>query len=165
MKKILLLLAILIAVILLFNFLAGEKNTVIETNTLTQEYSSPEYSFAFKYASGTIIEENAVEGGQAILVQGKQPFQILITLFDEEEVEITEARLKKDIPNLTIENSKPIVVGGTAKGLEFFSKESANKTYEVWFASNGYFYQISAPVDSADFVKSTLATWKFLEKI
>lgn len=127
-------------------------------------YDNPEFGFSFKHTEDTNISDSSYGGGKLIIVKRNNPeeiFQIYIVNTGGEQVNITEDIIKRDIPDMSIANPQDVIIGESGKGIAFISIESNEQRREVWFNYTGHVYQITAPIDSDDFLKETLDTWQF----
>ena len=106
-------------------------------------HNSPEFSFEYPEGFGVGNFNQEADGSQTVLLQkGNVGFQLTITPFDEDIV-LTEARIKEDAPDMAIEQAIQIKIG-EAQGVVFLSEdESLGKTREIWWVYNGYLYQIT----------------------
>lgn len=147
-----------------------------------QTFTHPKYLFSFKYPkdfNATSFEDGE---GDMVLVQSKDSksgFQMYITPFDEPGP-ITTKRVKKDLPDIMIEDPQQIELRISANektnqresripALIFFSQsESLGRTREVWFLwpedpklAGNYLYQVTAPAESDKELSKIMATFKF----
>lgn len=134
----------------------GSRQTAVSDDTSEnfggKLYVSP-LGYSFRYPSEFKIGSFDEGEGYVLLGQNeatKEWFQFFITEFDESEP-LTVERIKKDLPNLMIENPVNIVIGQekNISALLFSSKNQAGQTREVWFSSGGYLFQAST-VDGGD---------------
>ena len=139
----------------------------IPTYQYTETYTSPTYKFSFKYPKEfTTSAVSDGNGGDVVLVQNTAKdigVQILITPFDGDDTDVTEALIRKDIPDMKISDGQEVLVGANRKGLAFVSDNEAfgGKSREVWFIFNGHLYQISTYAELDGFLKGLFATWQF----
>lgn len=145
---------------------------------LTETYINDDFGFGLKYpVSLTQTDISADEssggdstgspqGGDTILFDNGfgVGFQIIVSPFTEPDADITPERIKADIPDMVIKNPQEVNLGaGRGKGTTFLdgdpTKPDTNR--QIWFAGNGYLFQITAlPVfDTA--MQRILATWTF----
>ena len=134
---------------------------------LLKTYTNSQFGFSFKYPEGFNAGSFAEsEEGTTVLVQKpntKESFQIFISAFDESGP-ITPERIKKDIPDMAIEDPKEVIIGAekNIRALIFFSKnESLDRTREVWFVQKGNLYQVTAYADLDVLIGSVLDTLNF----
>lgn len=135
---------------------------------LSQQYTNDFFGFMFRYPSTYIVSSLsfADDGiGDTIVVQNNQKsgFQVVISLFDEDITELTEARIRQDIFDMRMEEVAPMFLGNSA-GITFVSDNEAfdGASREVWFVYKGYLYQISTYVKDEPLLRSVLDTWRFL---
>lgn len=136
----------------------------------TQTYSNEEYRFSFKYPEGFTVATipsigEGEGGGETILVESsdkKVGIQILISSYGF-DVDITEAMVRSDIPEMKIENVQEVEIGSGRKGVAFISDNQAfnGQSREVWFVFNSNLYQISTYAKYDEFLKKIFATWTF----
>jgi hypothetical protein len=128
-----------------------------------QTYRHPSLKFRFNFPQTMKVGSFEDAGGQTVLVQdagNKLGMQIYISDFDEDTA-LTEERIKRDIPDMVVNQPVSVVLGGT-KGVSFFSQsESLGQTYEVWLVRNKKLYQISAYAFQKQLVDRILGTWKW----
>jgi hypothetical protein len=132
--------------------------------SLTERYTSDAYHFSFNRATSTTVEEIPLEEGQTFVAHDTTAgveFQIHVSSFDSAEKNITKERLLADIPDLSIIEEQPVLIGEGGSGLAFFSEESSLRYRQVWFAHGDFLYQITAPEKSDAFLQNTLNTWQF----
>lgn len=135
---------------------------------LTQRYQNNDYHFSLNYPKGFLTTQQNFQdqtGSQILLYapKMKQGFQITIYSFDEPGP-LTKERILMDIPDIEITNETTIVIGNNIPTLAFESTdEVVGKTYDVWFVSKGYMYQIETYQTFKDQLLAILATWKFLQ--
>lgn len=145
---------------------------------LDAEYTNSKYGFSFKHPSGFKVIYNPLEGGQEIITVEKdqsgpvpsepEGFQIFILPFDEpfdftqgKPGPITPERIKRDMPDLIIDNPQYISLDKT-QALTFYSfDQDLGETYEVWFTHKGKLYQVTTYKKLSELVKQVVGTWKF----
>lgn len=135
---------------------------------LDQTYTNDVFGFVFKYPStytASSLGPTVADTGDTILVQNNKGsgFQIVITPFDEEVSELTEARVRQDIPDMKMEGVMPVLLGANGKGLAFASDNEAfdGASREVWFVYKGYLYQISTYLKDDPLLQAVFGTWQF----
>lgn len=143
---------------------------VVEQKAFKETYNSSKYGFSFNYPTGyteTSFQSAQPDGSlsETIIVQDAknlQGFQIVISEFDE-DIDMTEARIKADIPSLAITNPQEVTLGPTRKGLAFLSDNDAygGASREVWFVFRGNLYQISTYASLDSLLQQVLNTWQF----
>lgn len=154
---------------------SGSQALGSKTTKLAKTYSNVEFGFSFDYPEGLNISGFAEgETGYTILAQksgSRESFQIFISEFDEPGP-ITPERIKQDLPDMVIDDPKPVILGSrasdgslTSKKIEaliFFSQHtSLGRTREVWFVRNGKLFQITTYADMDKFVGPILDTLSF----
>jgi len=144
---------------------AGDfKKVKISANELTSTYSHPDLGFSFMYPSDYKVSSFDSEKGEAILIGdgNSSGIQILISDYGD-EVDITEAMIKSDIPDLKMDQPQTVEIGLNRKGLAFKSDnpEFGSNSREVWFVYKGMLYQISTYAEMDDMLKKIFSTWQF----
>ena len=128
-----------------------------------QTYTHQRLGFSFEFPEGFKVGEfgEGIEGEEQILVQKNNVgFQLKITPF-EEDIILTEQRIKEDIPDIVIKEPLQIKVG-EAIALAFLSEsESLGQTREVWWVYKGNLYQITTYTEFDETMVAILETWKF----
>lgn len=141
-------------------------------DALAGTYVNPKYSFSFKYPKGYTVSSFADqqdEKADIILVQNRvthSGLQIHAETIDENIYALTVERIRKDLPDLKIDNPTDTVVGsGTkiGKGVSFISDDQAfgGKSREVWFVSGKVFYQMRTYEIDEPLVQAIIGSWKF----
>lgn len=148
-------------------FPSGLEAAVSASVLLSKTYVNSQYGFSFKYPEGFNVSGFPEgEEGTTILAQkpnSKEGFQIFISNFDEPGP-ITPARIKKDIPDMAVEDPKEVFIGSekNLRALIFFSRsESLGRTREVWFVQKGNLYRVSAYEGLDNLIGPVLETIKF----
>ena len=138
-----------------------------------QTYENNVFGFSFRYPLGFKIIEIPEDLGTTILAEKsgtRESFQIFISEFDEPGP-ITGERIKKDLPDIVMENPLEILIGEgkTIRALIFFVEDAAlGKTREVWFVwpddpsvAGNYLYQITTYPEMDNLIGPILDTLKF----
>lgn len=131
-----------------------------------ETYTHDGYRMSFKYPRGFKVISIPDDIGESIVVQdaeAKIGFQIYVSPFDESGSVITEERLRADIPDIVIEDAQPIALEEGSAGIAFITGEGQYRTREVWFAYDGYLYQINAPLAYDALLQKVLSAWQFLK--
>lgn len=135
------------------------------TNSTHETYQSSVFSFSYP-KENTVSEFKEGEDGeiQTILVQKNgRGVQISVSAFDE-DITITEARIKADIPDMIVKNSRPQSLGASAsaQGLYFESIDDAGTpTREFWVIYNRELYQFRAYESEEKILKGIIESWKW----
>ena len=148
----------------------GEGQNVENVSLGQNKYTHTILGFSFLYSKGYTISSfgNYFDSvGETILVQkagGSEGLQFLITPFDE-DISLTAKRIKKDLPNLSVIDSKEIQIGqggNKVQAVVFSSNNnlSTGKSVEGWFVYRKNLYQISGPENSKDLFDTIISTWK-----
>ena len=132
-------------------------------------YTNSSYGFSFRHPDGFETTEFEDENGEVILFEKdeKASFQIFITPFDEPGP-LTFERVRKDLPNLTIEEPQTVKIAN-ADALVFFSEDpSLGRLRESWFVwppepwpNGNYLYQVTSAAEFDSELSKIMATWKF----
>lgn len=132
--------------------------------SLTQTYTDNVLHFSFNYPKDYSVREIQGESDARTLViensSTNSGIQIIITP-DYPDPSITVETIREAIPDMKIENPQSFPVGANS-GLTFQSDNPAfdGASREVWFAYNGYLYQISAYAKDDPLLAAIFATWK-----
>lgn len=125
-------------------------------------YTNPIYNFGFLYPDDFKITypEDTLE--QLFVGKDGTTIQIYLMPFDEEAV-ITPERIKKDLPDMRLDNARRIYLGkGPTDALAFETTDEAGvRTAEVWFARAGMLYQVRAYPEAAPLLDRLLTTWQW----
>jgi hypothetical protein len=75
---------------------------------------------------------------------------------------LTEARIRRDVPDITMEHPALVQVAGvSAISFVQFQTPDLGKTYEVWFVHNGKLYEVATSADQAATLHDVLSPWTF----
>lgn len=129
-------------------------------------FSSGKYHFSITYPDGYKASISSdPDGNDTLIVQNSKSegLQVRIEKMDTPVDAITESMIRNDIPNIVMNDSKNVTVGNVGKGVSFTSNNPAfgGNSREIWFAANGYFYQLSADMKYDDLVGNVIAGWVF----
>ena len=139
---------------------------------LTQDYTNSTYHFTLKmpadFKASEIAGDPTSGSPDTIVLQDTNGngIQIAVSPFDEDTTgsyTLTKARILQDVPDLTITDDQPVVVGSNYTGLAFRSDNQAfgGDSREVWFVFRGNLYQISTYARLDDLLKAIFGTWQF----
>lgn len=126
----------------------------------TETYKNDQYKFEIKLpinAKVTNIEEVA---GQSLLIQnvGKdKEIQIYVSSLDEEMI-LTEERIKQDIPDIKMEKFAEVKVD-QIKAITFIDLDQ--NTREVWFTRGGFLYQVTGDFKDDQLFGNIMESWKW----
>jgi hypothetical protein len=132
---------------------------------LSETYTHPELGFSFRYPAGYTLTELPQEEQGVVVVEDptrpRQWFQVFSMPYDEAGP-LTEARIRQDVPDITMEHPAPVQVAGEP-GISFVQLQTPDvgKTYEVWFVHNGTLYEVATSADRAAALQDILSTWTF----
>jgi hypothetical protein len=132
---------------------------------LSETYTHPELGFSFRYPAGYTLTELPQEEQGVVVVEDptrpRQWFQVFSMPYDEAGP-LTEARIRQDVPDITMEHPAPVQVAGvSAISFVQFQTPDVGKTYEVWFVHNGTLYEAATSADRAAALQDILSTWTF----
>lgn len=152
-------------------FVESEHEQLIEGETSkTKRYVNTAYYFTFEYPADMKISSfGEGEESNVILIEDpatdkvNRSFQIFMNPFDEDIAVMTPARLRRDIPNLVIDNPQEVVLGDGTRALIALSNDpTLGRTREVWIISDGILYQITAREEADPWIAEVMKSWKFL---
>lgn len=128
------------------------------------EYRSEFYRFQFFHPDSLTIAEYPVPVSAMTLVfaspETGETFQIFIV--PHGSANITDHRLKQDLPSGVMEEVEDIEIDG-AEGIAFISHDPAiGQTREVWFVARGFLYEVTAPLSLDNWLSEILRSWEFL---
>jgi hypothetical protein len=133
---------------------------------LSETYTHAELGFSFRYPRGYAMNEVPHgDGAETVLVEDptreRQGFQVFSMPYDEAGP-LTEARIRQDVPDITMENAQPFRVAGEP-GISFVQLQTPDvgTTYEVWFVHNGTLYEVATYAAHAADLHAILTTWTF----
>lgn len=142
----------------------NEDSQMARSGKLSQLYSNEIYGFSFYHPDDFEKKEFTVDEGTIVVLfekkDEKDGFQIIVSPFDEEEP-LTTDRIRRDIPDIVIEQLQEITIGGEHALLFWSSDPVLGKTREVWFTHNNALYQISSYFVFDEMLSRIMATWQF----
>ena len=128
------------------------------------EYYDESYRFSLFYPKNLDVKKiDEGSGVSTIIFQNPQEgkgFQIFIVPYAGSQV--SEDQFKKDVPSGVRKNVSEVVVDGVLGASFHSSSISLGETREVWFISNGFLYEVTAPRALEPWLSVILQTWKFL---
>lgn len=146
---------------------ATSTQSQVSTGTTASKgaYTNKKYNFSVKLPEGFAARELAgTPEGDTILLENKNGdgIQIIISSFDNISV-LTADMVKKDIPDLKMEQVQTIDVGQNYKGVAFLSDnpQFSGASRDVWFVFRGNLYQISTYARLDSLLQSVFSTWQF----
>ena len=138
-----------------------------ETNQSLSVYFSQDYGFSLAYPAELDLGQFYDNpDGDLIVFQSRQKekektgFQIFITPYSGSV--ISREIILRDLSSTIIEDPQEAIIGDGTRALIFWSESpKIGKTREVWFAKNGYLYEITtyAPLDS--WLANILSSWRW----
>jgi hypothetical protein len=125
---------------------------------VAKTYKDPKYNFSIRIPSNAKTTSFAEAGGDTILVQSdKYQMQIYVSSFDE-NISLTIGRVKKDIPDIKMQEPMEIETGGVAT-VAFISNDRGAPYREIWFVNKGYLYQVLAPAGEDAMTATIMQSW------
>jgi hypothetical protein len=136
------------------------ENTQVEEGLL--RHSEP--TFSFSYPAEWVVTSFEDAEGETVLLRDRSTngdVQLYLTPFDEAIV-LTAARIKQDLPSLSVIDPLQVEIGKRVSGVYFKSvKEGIGEAQEVWFVHEGFLYQITAVKTHPKALADILASFKF----
>lgn len=130
------------------------------------DYRNETYKFSLTMPEGfSTAELPNDDTGDAIVLQdaGGNGIQIYITPLDDDRKILTAADIRRDIPDMQVENVQEVEIGRDHRGVAFLSDNEAfgGASREVWFVFHGNLYQISTYTHLDPLLQAMFGTWKF----
>jgi len=142
-----------------------DSNKSVDKIDLENTFEDVQNRFSFSYPEDyTLVNQGIIDEGETILVQKKgdsSGLQIYITSFDELGTSLTVERIQGEIPEVEIRDARDIDIDGVKIGITFVHGNDKDAMREVWFAKNGFLYQISAFLKDDNAVQQILSSWNF----
>jgi hypothetical protein len=144
------------------NSTSGNSLPAGQTSSLT--HRSPDFSLSYPDNLGTSsIKES--DGSETIVFNDSNQrhvgFQIYISSY-KDTAPINREFVATAFPLLKIENPVEIIFGDNVHGLVFTSNDlSIGKTRELWFAHNGYLYQVTTYAALDSWLAEIFKSWIF----
>lgn len=152
-----------VALVLIGGFFAYQQffNDTYTVPDPGERYVNNEHRFRVTMPVGFSARE--VDGAVVIENGSGDGVQILMTPLGEDIQDLTEERIKADIPDLVISGSERVEVGEKHTGLAFKSDNQAfdGASREVWFVYGGMLYQISTYDRLDPLLRAMFGTWEF----
>ena len=148
------------------NDISVEAIADIKNYEYTEEFRDSKGRFSFSFPPQFTVTE--IPGSpETILIQDPASgigIQILITQFGE-DTDITADMVRRDIPNMRIEDVQEVEIGPNRKGIAFLSDNPAfnGRSRDVWFVYKKELYQITTYAEQDEFLKKMFSTWVFHE--
>lgn len=144
-----------------------DKAAVVST-TAAVRYTHPRLGFSFEKPEGyTVGSIKGDDGSETLVVQpsggnAKQGFQIFINPLDE-PLDLTPQTVQRELPGTAVDNPLRITLDGVKNAMMFGSNNESfgGKSYEIWFATNSYVYQVTSYAEFAKQLQQIIGTWKF----
>lgn len=142
---------------------SSASSTASTEGLATYDHETPFFAFAYpKELKVTELTEK--NGNEAIFLGGgeKQGFQLHFFPFDEEGP-LTVERIRKDMPEVVIEEPQTALITSTQiSAVLFWSNDTVlGKTRELWFIHDGYFYQLTTFPEYDTTLAGIMERWTF----
>jgi hypothetical protein len=128
-----------------------------------KEFQSQPLHFSILYPENLSFKRTEGKGNTTTLVfedvAKAQGFQIFITPYNEPQV--SEAQFKKDLPSGVRKNLTSAIIDSTTAATFNSVDKNLGDTYEVWFLSHGWLYEITTLKPLTPWLQDILKTWKF----
>jgi len=137
----------------------SDKEESVQSNLEPKvNYENSEFGFSLKLPEGFEIKNLEEVNGEMFLVEGGDyQMQIFVSDFDE-AIALTVERIKRDIPDLQMQDVGEIEVGGA--GAVSFTDAEQN-TREIWFVRNYKLYQISSSPEESEISNTIIGSWSW----
>jgi hypothetical protein len=110
-------------------------------------YTHPVLGFSFPYITDFTVDDLQEDRGELVLVQNPavgMGFQIFITP-DDETVPLTAARIRHDLPDLSMDEVVEFSLPDDTASVRFVSHDPLlGDVGETWFRRDGHLFQLSA---------------------
>jgi uncharacterized membrane protein len=124
------------------------------------KYENQKYNFLINLPENSVATSIMEEGGEAILIKNEgYEMQIFVSAFADNNP-ITPARIKRDIPDLIMNNPLEVIIDGTVT-TAFLSNETGINLRHIWFARGGFLYQVTAPAEADFLTGEIMKKWKW----
>lgn len=139
----------------------AEANEPYQVPPMAGEYQNDEYRFSFSLPQGFAARE--MQGAVVVEDAEGNGIQIVITPIEDDIPQMTEERIRADIPDLSVREPEVVEVGDGRTGLAFLSDNEAfnGASREVWFVFDGHLYQISTYARLDPLIQAIFRTWEF----
>lgn len=129
-----------------------------------KEYRNDTFHFSVAHPFDIDIEEfkESIDTATILFEQQGEPvgFQVFVVPYAEKE--LSQARIKQDIPSGIQKNTKSVTIDGV-QAISFESEDDfLGETREVWIIHNGLLYEITTSLSLDTWLQSILATWRFI---
>ena len=125
-------------------------------------YTDQTYGFSITYPSIYKIGRVPSESGEVFILQNENGvgMQLMVSDFDEPVEQLTEARVKQDLPDMPVTNAREVTLPSGMKALAFESSGNGfTHSIEVWFVARGHLYQASANSAQIEFLQQVMGTF------
>lgn len=135
-----------------------------------QQFIHPRYGFSVVVPKDLdIIRVDEGEGTETIVFTPKAEdsaavMQIFVTPYLPSE--ITEERLRKDVPGGEIKDINEVLIGAGSdiRAVRFSSQHPGlGEAREVWFIRNGYLFEVMTRMENDAWLATVLKTWQFAD--
>lgn len=131
---------------------------------LAERYSNPAHRFALTMPAGFTVRESTDGVVDTIVFENEKAEGIQVTVSPYEDVKvITADDIRRDIPDMAVDEAQPVEIGANHTGVAFKSDNASfdGASREVWFVFQGELYQISTYDRFDGLLRAMFATWQF----
>lgn len=167
MRKLIISIIIIAAIIGGYFWLKDSGPNIISESS--PNYTNSTYGFSLSLPEGMQATSFAEGEGEMILITNDKllmpneeknfQMQIYASPFDEDIV-LTSERIKKDLPEMVMENTGSTKIGDIPAVSFISENEQGQKTKEVWFVKEGNLYQISALAENESKLNEIVKSWQ-----
>jgi len=127
-------------------------------------YTNEQYGFSLKYPPNFHVGEFSNGTNTSVVLQNTESrtgFQIYIKPI-EENLTLTESKLRQQVPDINVSDVKPTTVAGTDNALAFNAQNDAfGQSAEIWFVKDKTLFQLSTYREQQKLLQQVVETWKF----
>ncbi len=143
---------------------------VIVIDDQHQQFIHPRYGFSVVVPKDLeIIRVDEGEGTETVVFtptaeDAAAVMQVFVTPYLPSE--ITEERLRKDVPGGEIKDITEVLIGAGSdiRAVRFSSQHPGlGEAREVWFLRNGYLFEVTTRMANDAWLATVLKTWQFAE--
>ena len=127
-------------------------------------YHSPFYGISLLYPEGFSVTEypEPVTKLTTVFEDPASDFTFQVHVLPYGDAQITETRLKLDIPSGIMRNPLDIMVGGVRATMFESEDASLGATREVWFLNGGFLYEVTTPLAHDAALSEIMRSWEFI---
>ena len=129
-----------------------------------REYHNPFYGISILYPDTFSVSEypEPVTKLTTVFEDPASDFTFQVHVLPYGDAQITETRLKLDIPSGIMRNPLDIMVGGVRATMFESEDASLGATREVWFLNGGFLYEITTPIAHDAALSEIMRSWEFI---